>query len=239
MTTTTLVVILIIMMIATLFQASIGFGANLIAQPLVFQLEPDLVPGSVLMTTAMLSVLVFVRDRRSVDHRMLATALAGAVIGIGLGVYVIRIVSETTMAIVVASCVLAMVALVVFGGSRPRSTRSLFLAGNAGGFGSVTAGIGGPPLALLFTDAEGHETRGFLAAFFLATSVLTFIGLVAAGRFGARQATDGLLLLPAGLVGFALSKPLLPLVDRGLTRPAILVVSGGSAALLLLRSLVG
>ncbi len=226
-------------MMATMFQASIGFGANLIAQPLVFQLEPTLVPGSVLMTTAMLSLLVYVRDRQSVDLPTLATTVAGAVIGIGVGVFVIRLISETALAIVVALCVLAMVALTVFGGSRPRTRLNLFLAGNAGGFGSVTAGIGGPPLALLFADAKGHETRGFLAAFFLVASAMTFAGLVAAGRFGTTQAIDGLILLPAGLVGFALSKPLLPLVDRGLTRPAILIVSAGSAGLLLLRTLLG
>lgn len=222
-----------------MFQASIGFGANLIAQPIVYQFDPDLVPGSVLVATASLSVLVLVREREAVELRPIGLALAGTIVGIGIGIVIVGLASERNVAITIALCVLAMVAVTAIGRPLPRSPRNLFAAGAAGGFGSLTAGIGGPPLALLYASADGPQIRSILSGYFLAASAMTFAGLALAGRFGGEQLLDGLLLVPAAVVGFALSNPLLPVVDRGATRPAILVVSAATAILLLARTLTG
>jgi uncharacterized membrane protein YfcA len=231
--------VLVIVALACMFQASIGFGANLIAQPIVYQFDPGLVPGSVLVATASLSCLVLLRERDAVELRTIGVAVAGAVIGIGIGVLVVGLASETTLAIVISLCVLAMVGLTALGRALRRTRRNLFAAGVAGGFGSLTAGIGGPPMALMFASADGPETRSFLSGFFLVSSILTFVGLVLAGRFGRTELLDGLLLVPAAIVGFMMSNPLLPIVDRGATRPAILLVSGAAATILLLRTLLG
>jgi uncharacterized membrane protein YfcA len=92
---------------------------------------------------------------------------------------------------------------------------------------------------LLFASADGPETRSFLSGFFLVASVFTFAGLAVAGRFGVEELVDGLVLVPAAVIGYLLSNPLLPLVDRGATRPAILVVSTVAAVTLLARTLLG
>ena len=232
-------IVVLIVAVGCLFQASIGFGANLIAQPLVYQFEPDLVPGSVLVATASLSVLVLRRERQAVEIRPIAVGLAGAVLGIALGIVVVAWASASALAVLIALCVLAMVAIMAAGLTLPRSRGNLFAAGALGGFGSLTAGIGGPPLALLYASADGPRIRSFLSGYFLVTSVITFAGLTLAGRFGVDQLIDGLALVPAAIVGFLLSTPLLPVVDRGVTRPAILIASAAAAMLLLVRTLVG
>lgn len=231
--------VLVIVMVACAFQGSIGFGANLIAQPIVYQLEPDLVPGPVLMATALLSGLVLVRERQAMRFTDVGTASLGTVAGTGAGAAVVGIVSEEALAVVIALCVLAMVAISAVGSAPRRSRRNQVIAGTAGGFGSTTAGIGGPPVALLVADAEGPEARGFLAGYFLVTSTLTFAGLAVAGRFGPEHLRAGAVLLPAALCGFGLSGPLLPIVDRGATRPTVLAVSGLAAITLLARTLLG
>ena len=211
----------------------------MIAQPLIYQIEPDLVPGSVLVATASLSLLVVLRERQAVEVRPIGVGLAGAVLGIAAGTVVVGWVSEPALAILIAVCVLAMVAIMAAGWALPRSRSNLFAAGAAGGFGSLTAGIGGPPLALLYASADGPRIRSFLSGYFLVTSSFTFVGLTLAGRFGASRLLDGLLLVPAAVVGFLVSTPLLPVVDRGATRPAILVASAAAAVALLVRTLVG
>lgn len=231
--------IAIVVVAACVFQASIGFGANLIAQPIVFQFEPDLVPGPIMMATTFLSVLVLARDRQSVEIGPIGVTVVGAVLGIAIGIIVIGLVSEASLAIVIALCVLAMVLVTAVGAGPTPSGRNLFFAGTFGGFGSTTSGIGGPPVAILFAGAEGGRTRGFLSGYFLIASSLTFAGLALAGRFGVDQLLDGLLLLPAAGIGFLLSGPLLPVVDRRGTRGAILTVSAGAAIVLLARTLLG
>jgi len=234
-----MVAVFAIVALASMFQASIGFGANLIAQPIVFQLAPDLVPGSVLMATALLSCLVVIRERHAVTLAPIRSATSGAIIGIVTGVVVLQATPESGVALLVAVCVLAMVIVAAVGGGPAPSGRNLFLAGSAGGFGSTTAGIGGPPVALLFAGADGARTRGLLSGYFVAVSALTFVGLIIAERFGIAEARSGLLLLPAALLGFVASRPLLPAVDRRGIRPSILAVSAAAAVVLLARTVLG
>lgn len=240
----TLGLIVIVVFIGAVFQASIGFGANVIAQPIVFLLEPSLVPGSVLLANAALGWLVVARERQSIDRQALGSAGAGAIVGLftgtAIGVVVIRAASADALAIIVAISVLVMIGLLA--GDRIRvapSPRSISLAALAGGFAGTTAGIGGPPMALVYRDAEGPTVRSSLAGYFVISSPVALTGLVIAGRFGWSELGAGIALLPVTTAGFLASKPLLPLVDRGFTRPAILGVSAAAALLLLARTLAG
>jgi hypothetical protein len=94
-------------------------------------------------------------------------------------------------------------------------------------------------MALLYQNAQAPVLRGSLAGFFLATSALSFAGLHLAGRFGADEILAGAGLLPCVVLAFVASKPLVPLVDRRLTRPAILALSTVAAAVLLVRAVAG
>jgi hypothetical protein len=116
---------------------------------------------------------------------------------------------------------------------------SLFQASVGSGFSGTAAGIGGPPVVLLYQDAGTGPLRESLAGFFLATSALAFAGLHLAGRFGTGELAAGAALVPAAAAAFVASKPLLPLIDRRITRPAILILSTAAALVSLTRSLLG
>lgn len=67
--------------------------------------------------------------------------------------------------------------------------------------------------------------------------VMSLATLAVTGEFGTRDLELSVLVVPAAVVGFALSGPLRPLIDRGRTRPAVLGVSGLAATILLVRVL--
>lgn len=235
-----MVAVLTILLVASLFQSAVGFGASLIAMPVVVQIEPDLVPGSMVLATVALNVLVMIRDRSSVELPALSTAGLGAIGGSAIGLAIVSQVSEKALQVLVALCVLAMVILVAtVHATPPRSLRNLLAAGTASGFASTTAGIGGPPIALLFADAEGSRIRGSLATFFVFSAAPTLFALRLAGRFDDGRILAGVALMPAAIVGYLLGRPLTRVVDRGIARPAILTVSGASAVVLLVRSALG
>lgn len=234
-----LALIVFVVFVGAVFQASIGFGANVIAQPIVFLLEPSLVPGSVLLANALLSWMVMARDRQAIQQPPIGGAVIGLLAGTTLGVFVIRSVSADALAVIIAVLVLIMIALLA--GDRVKvapSDRSVSLAAVAGGFAGTTAGIGGPPMALVYKDAGGPAVRGSLAAYFVLSSPVTLIALAIAGRFGWLELAAGLILLPVSAAGFLASGPLLPIVDRGATKPAILSVSALAALTLLGRTIL-
>jgi uncharacterized membrane protein YfcA len=235
----TLAAVLVIVFVATLCQSTVGFGAALIATPLVVQLDPDLVPGPVMVATCSLNLLVLIRERQAVTLRPILLAIAGAGAGTTLAVLTLRQLSDEGLSVLIGLCVLVMVLLAAAGRTPDRSGRNLTAAGIVSGFSGSAAGIGGPPVALLFHDAEVGELRASLAGYFLALSALSFTGLHVAGRFGAGELADGARLLPAVIVAFVASKPLLPLIQQRVVRPTILALSAGAAVVLLSRALLG
>ncbi|MFV0259733.1 MAG: sulfite exporter TauE/SafE family protein [Acidimicrobiales bacterium] len=226
-----------ILVLSAMFQSAIGFGSSLIAVPLVAQVAPEAVPGSVVVATVALNLAVLIREREAVDLTPLRPAALGAVAGTSTAALLLQTLSDRALLILVAVCVLAMVALVASGATPQRTRKTMLAAGAGAGFASTAAGIPGPPIALVYTDADGARVRGSLAAFFLLAGTFTMIGLRLTDRLDGSTIRTGILLMPAVLIGFALGKPVIPFVDRGFTRPTILVVSAVSAGLLLLRAL--
>ena len=225
-----------ILFVAMTMQSSIGFGSNLISMPTIAIFAPELVPGSVLFASALVSILTLLRERQSVDVGPVKVAIVGRIAGTGIGVWALGVLSETGIGYVIGLSVLAMVLIVASGAHIARSSRNMLIAGTASGFSASTAGIGGPPVALMYQASEGPEIRSSMAAYFLFGSVITFLGLNFAGLFGWEELLWGLAFAPAAMLGFVASRWTVPIVDRGHTRSIVLVVSA-SAALILLGNL--
>lgn len=220
---------------ASVVQGSVGFGANLLAMPIMVQIDPALVPGPTLLATALLNVLVIWHHREHINFAPISQALGGRIVGTGAAVVALGYLSQRGLGFVIAAVVLGAVALAVTGVTVPRNRRNMMAAGAASGFSATTAGIGGPPVALLFHDAEGPEIRGSLALYFLIGLVMTLVGLAYAGRFGTDHLMASLLLTPASVIGFLASRPASRFIDRGYARPAILILSTIAAVTLLAR----
>ena len=224
---------------ACMTQAAIGFGGNLIAMPLVALVEPSLVPGAVLVAVTAQNVLMMVRDRDAVQVKSVASALAGRVAGTLVAIVVLRHISDDGLQLAVAITVLILVALTAVDAAPRRTHMTMVGAGTISGFFAATAGIGGPPVALMFHKDPGPNIRGSMGGFFVVGTTITLIGLAIADRLGSYELRWGLALVPAAVIGFLASGPLLPLVDRGYTRPTILVVSTLAAVGIVVRLFLG
>lgn len=96
-------------------------------------------------------------------------------------------------------------------------------------------GIHGPPIALVFQNAEPAQARAMLGAFFAVGYATSVIALFAVGLFGRQELTVGLLLLPGVGIGYATAPLAGRFVDRRRLRIAILTISGASAIALAQR----
>ncbi|MFC2158594.1 hypothetical protein ACFLT9_12225 [Acidobacteriota bacterium] len=94
------------------------------------------------------------------------------------------------------------------------------------GLMGTTAAIGGAPIGLIYQGQKGPQIRGTLSAIFALGTIISIASLICIRRFGVEEIKMALILLPGIILGFFLSRYTAPLLDRGLTRPAILFVSG-------------
>ncbi|MEM9566079.1 MAG: sulfite exporter TauE/SafE family protein [Actinomycetota bacterium] len=228
-----------VMLVASAVQGSVGFGANLIAVPALVLIDPRLVPGPALVAVAGLNLLMVARDGNATSLRPLGTVLGGRLAGTVIGVLALTAIGPQGLELLVGSTVLVAVALTATGLQVERTRRNLVTAGAVSGFGASTAGIGGPPLAVLYADAEGPEIRGAMGVLFSVGNVLSLVGLAAAGILDRQGVGLGLILAPAALVGFGVSSRVVPFLDRGRTRPAVLTLSAGAGVVVLARLALG
>src|SRR5690554_4517973 len=82
-------------------QTSVGLGLGLVAAPVVSLLDPTLMPGAMLVATALLPALTLGAEWRHVDLRGIPWALAGRLVGTVAGVWIVAAVTPQSLALVV------------------------------------------------------------------------------------------------------------------------------------------
>ncbi len=224
--------------VGAMVQGSVGFGLGLLAAPTLMLIDARLVPGPLLVASLALTLLLSHRERAAIDVTGLTWALGGRLVGVTAGASTLAVLTQGDIALAFGLMVLASVVLSASGLHLAPRPGTLVAAGVLSGFmGTVTA-IGGPPIALLYQRADGPRVRGTLSAFFAVGISLSLVSLRLVDRLGALEFVLAAALLPAIVVGFAVSAVTSRVLDRGLTRIAILVVSGVVGVVLLLRQLL-
>jgi len=233
----TLLAVLVVTMGATV-QGSVGFGLGMLAAPLLRMIDPILVPGPLLVAALLLTLLIAHRERRAIDLRGVAWAVAGRVPGTLIGATIFTLVSPRTISILVGGIVLLGVASIATGIRARRTRATLVGAGLISGITGTLASIGGPPMAMMYHDATGSRLRGTLSSFFIAGLILSIAALAVVGRFRLPHIVAAAGLLPGAVVGFYLSTHIAPILDRGQTRRAVLGTSAIAGVSLLVRALM-
>lgn len=230
---------ILVMAAGAAVQGSVGFGMNVVAAPILIQIDPDLVPGPLLAASLANTLLIARRDRSGIDRSALSWALLGRVPGAALGAFLlVEVFSEWGLSVFLASVILVGVALSVTPIRLPRGRSIIAVGGFVSGVSGTATGVGGPPLALTLQHVEPRRLRGTLSVYFLLAASLSLVFLAAWGEFGTTHLLAVAVLVPGQLVGYLLSGRLVHLLDRGYTRPALLAISVAAALSLLIRALL-
>jgi len=220
-------------------QSGVGLGLGLIGAPVVTLLAPALMPGSMLVATAALPLLILARDALHTDWRGVSWALAGRVAGTAGGIWVLAVMSLRALGIVVGAMVLAVVVLSIREAVVPRTRATLVTAGVISGVAGTATSISGPPVALLYQDESGPRVRATLSAYFIVGNSIALAALALSSHLPARDVVVGLVFVGCAAAGFAVAAGLRRFLDAGLTRAAVLASATGSALILIVHSIVG
>lgn len=231
-------VIAAVVVVAAALQGSIGFGLGMLVAPVVAVIDPTVLPGIVIIIAIVVTMIVAVRERSSLDLAGAGWALIGRVPGSFAGAWLVSVLPSSGLAWLVAIVVLAGVGLSVIGWSPVPTRANLITAGAASGVMGTATSIGGAPMALIWQRSEGPRLRGTMAAFFLVGSLISLALLIAFGTITAATLSLAAWLLPAALAGYALSRFTNRLLTRRRLRTAALAASAFGAIFVIVAQLL-
>jgi hypothetical protein len=221
--------------VGSLVQGVVGIGFAIVAAPVLFMIDPRLVPGPVIVAAFLLTALTAIREHEAIHFQGLGWGLAGRLPGTLAGAALLTVIPAEQMATPLGLMVLVAVAISATSVHFEPGPRALFGAGLLSGFMGTSSSIGGPPMALVYQHGPGSQLRATLGAYFVAGAMMSLTALIAVGRFGSTEIWFGVALVPGSLLGFALSSRLRGWVDAGNTRPAVLAVAAAAGLGVIVR----
>jgi uncharacterized membrane protein YfcA len=227
----------IAVLIASCLQASIGFGLGMLAAPVVALVDPRLIPGTLIMLAAIVTLMVVLRERTAIDVTGTGWALVGRVPGTIAGALILTAIPERALAMLIAAVVLGGVALTSMGWVPAPRRRNLVLAGATSGMLGTATSIGGPPMALVWQRSSGPRLRGTMAGFFLIGSLMSLTMLTLTGAVDRHTVVACAVLIPATVGGYVLSRYANRLLNPRRQRWTAITASATGAVLLVVQQM--
>ncbi len=234
-----LLVAFLVTIVGAWVQGSLGLGFAIVTVPLLGLLDHRLVPVPQMLVVVPLTVGMAWRERHALEWKSMGWVLAGRIPGAVLGIALVKLASQSVLDIGIGVSVLG-AALILATRGQPRRTPLLeFSAGTASGVSGMVSAIGGPPVALLYRKEQGATVRANLAGIFTIGVIITLFTRASAGEIAARDLEVAAALLPALLIGLALSHRTRGWVEGPWLRSGVLTLSVIAGSGLILRGWSG
>lgn len=165
-------------------QGSVGFGLALVVVPAMTLVSPEALPATVLLLTMPMALVMAARERHAIYVPGLVYLLSGRLLGTLGGVGLLLLVPDDYLSVLFGSLVAA---ATLASSSNPKidlSNRTRVGGRIVSGVMGTAAGIGEPPLALMYQNREGQEIRATLAVAFAMGTVISLLVLALTERLG-------------------------------------------------------
>ncbi len=231
-----LVILTLIVCLGSILQASTGFGVGLIIVPLLALVDISYVPGPLIFGSLALSLLMTIAGRHHIDSDKLQYIGVGLILGSILGAQLLIYIPPNLAGVLFGSLIIIAIVLSYLKFKLQLTLPVFIVAGVVSGFMGTTAAIGAPVLALLYQYHEGKTLRATLGFLYFLSSIMMIILLHLHNQFGLVQIKQGLLLMPGFVLGFLIAQPIAKYLDKGYTRPVVLIIAFASAFYLIVKS---
>ena len=227
---------LLIVFVASVVQTSSGLGFGMVAAPLLFLIDPILVPGPILLLSLLVSTLAAVREKHAIDFRGLSVALGGRIPGTVLAGLTISMVPVAMFGLIFGVLVFLAVVISVFAGKITPSSRVLLPAGFISGYMGTLTSIGAPPMALAYQHGSPATIRSTMATYFVVGAAFSIVTLAWFGRFGKEEVVASVMFIPPLLAGFWTSNYVVRRLHGERVRQILLGLCAVASAILIVKS---
>jgi uncharacterized protein len=222
-----------------------GFGANLVALPILAHLMSLRYAVPMLLMLDLISAtLIGARNRPLIERGEILRLVPTLLVGMGLGLVVLQLAAERWLLVLLGLFVggFALWSLLAPSHPRPASQRWAWPAGLAGGVFSTLFGTGGPVYTTYLARriVDPRRLRATVSAVILVSALVRLV-LFTGNGFLAQPGLLQLsaLLIPCALLGFAIGSALHARLQPAQVRRAIWALLLVSAASLLVRGVTG
>lgn len=225
-------------LVGATIQGSIGFGMNLVTVPVLALVAPESLPVAVIVLGIPVSATMLRHELGALDATGLGWLIGGRLPGSLMGAWIVASVSVTTLQAVVGVILLVIVVASAVSPPIPVRPSTQLATGVVSGITGTSAGIGGPPVALLYQRSTGPTIRATLSASFLVGTFMSLTILGISGSMSTEQVVLGATLAPfvvAGVVAGRLSHAGL---ERGWMRRAVLAFAAISSLAVVIDAVV-
>lgn len=232
----TLVLINIIVLIGSLLQGLIGYGVGMFCAPLLFLINPNLVPAPLILISTIITVFMIYRDRGHLQFEQVSWAMVGGFVGVLLAGLILNITTKEQFELVFAIMILIAVFISILGFTPKVNNKTNTIAGFISGLmGTITA-IGGPPMALLYQHGDIKTIKANLTAFFLFLNIIAIITLASINQITLNTLTTVTSTLPGIAIGLYIASKAHHIVKAHLIRRWILVLCAITAIIAIIRA---
>lgn len=219
-------------------QGTLGFGMNLLVAPIASILVPEAVPAALIMCAAPLTVAIVAREWSHVSWSPFRWTVVGRLPGTLLGVWLVGHFAGRSIGVATGTIVIVGTLLSIPTGGIAVTPFTSLVAGWASSAMGTAAGVGGPPMALLFQNEDPKLTRATISASFTIGTAISLVGLSMGGEISGDQMITAAALWPFVALGFAASRLTIGRVDHTTARRWVLFVAGCSGVAALVRALM-
>lgn len=213
---------------------------GLVAIPVLALLVPDRLPQAIVLASLPLALFMLWHERNAIQLHRTTWLLVGQFVGVAPAILVLAVVPVRVLQGVFAVATLATVVLMVTLRVSIRSTpRNQLVAGVLSGFIGTAAGLGGPPVALLYAHESGRKLRATMALVLLASTVFSIIGYWSGGRLTQDDLALGAALLVPVVLGLWIGVLVREHLHGPRLRRAVFLLITISALVLLSRAVTG
>ena len=230
---------LVVTTFASALQSTVGIGFAIVSVPVLSMLDPRLAPVPQLLIILPLTLSMALRERGAIDAKGVVRVMCGRVLGTLCGIGLLAAASQRVLDVIIAAIVLSAVIALIRVERVPRNAVTEVIAGTLSGASALISSIGGPPLALLYSDSKGETLRASLGVIFSLGLILTIGGRAYLGHITKTETLIAAWLFPGVLIGFALSNRWLHRINGKILRRAIFAIASFAAVGLLIRGLWG
>lgn len=221
-----------------LIQGLLGFGLVLTAGPIVAFIEPQAVPAIFILLGLPMGVWMLFREWGSLDIPGFVQMVGGRAFGTLAAFAVLAVVSPELLTVLVGCAIVIGAVFSWKTADFPSGVLLKIIAGVVSGLMGTIAAVGGPAMALAYQNREGAELRSTLAATFLVGGFLSLIALSASGFLHWWHVELSVLMMPAELLGVAVSGLVLRYLRASAMRTGVLWLAGGGGLAVVLNAIV-